>query len=143
MDFSRSSRMGWRVARSALRSRREADQDRRRWVIAASVEFWTTAIDRNPELRSSPLDKNSTSLHQSSMLTAAHIRAARALLDITQAQLAERVGMSKTGLNNIERGNTDPKASTLNAIERYLVEAGIEFSNGGEPGVRLRRKDPA
>lgn len=77
------------------------------------------------------------------MLTAAHIRAARALLDITQAELAERVGISKTGLNNIERGNTDPKASTLSAIERYLTDAGIEFTNGGEPGVKLRRKDPA
>ena len=74
------------------------------------------------------------------MLTPAHIRAARALLDITQAELAERVGILKTGLNNIERGNADPKASTLNAIERCLAEAGIEFSNGGEPGVRLRRK---
>ena len=77
------------------------------------------------------------------MLTPAHIRAARALLDITQAELAQGVGISKTGLNNIERGNTDPKASTLGAIERYLAEQGIEFTNGGEPGVRLRRKGPA
>ncbi|MGU3541000.1 helix-turn-helix transcriptional regulator [Methylobacterium sp. A54F] len=75
------------------------------------------------------------------MLTAAHIRAARALLDITQAELAERVGISKTGLNNIERGNADPKASTLAAIERYLAGVGIEFLNHGEPGVRLRRKN--
>jgi transcriptional regulator with XRE-family HTH domain len=61
-------------------------------------------------------------------------------LDITQAELATRAGISKTGLNNIERGNADPKASTLAAIERVLAEAGIEFSNGGEPGVRLRKR---
>jgi predicted transcriptional regulator len=74
------------------------------------------------------------------MLTPAHIRAARALLDITQGELAAMVGMSKTAINNIERGKADPKASTLRAIESALAEAGIEFANGGEPGVRLRRK---
>ena len=73
------------------------------------------------------------------MITAAHIRAARALLDITQAELAERAGISKTGLNNIERGNTDPKASTLNAVADALAGAGIEFLPGDDPGVRLRK----
>ncbi len=77
------------------------------------------------------------------MITPAHIRAARALLDITQADLAKRAGISKTGLNNIERGHADPRTSTMAAIERVLEDAGIEFSNSGEPGVRLRRKaDP-
>ncbi|MGU3662013.1 helix-turn-helix transcriptional regulator [Methylobacterium fujisawaense] len=74
------------------------------------------------------------------MLTPAHIRAARALLDITQGELAAMVGISKTAINNIERSKADPKASTLRAIESALVGAGIEFTNGGEPGVKLTRK---
>ena len=36
----------------------------------------------------------------------------------------------------IERGLTDPKSSTLAAIQRALEEAGIEFTNG--PGVKMR-----
>ena len=50
------------------------------------------------------------------------------------------VGISKTAINNIERSKADPKASTLRAIESALVGAGIEFTNGGEPGVKLTRK---
>ena len=76
------------------------------------------------------------------MLTHEQIRGARAMLGLTQAVLAERAGISKTGLNNIERGEADPKASTLRAIQRALEEAGVEFTNGDQPGVRLgRRKD--
>ncbi|WP_043347760.1 helix-turn-helix transcriptional regulator [Methylobacterium sp. B1] len=73
------------------------------------------------------------------MLTPAHIRAARALLDITQPELAARAGMSKTALVNIERGTSVPKPATLSAIERVLTDAGIEFLPGDAPGVRLRR----
>lgn len=73
------------------------------------------------------------------MLTPAQIRAARALVDMTQADLAARAGISKTGLNNIERGVSDPKASTLAAIQRVLEEAGVRFIEEGGPGVQLRQ----
>lgn len=73
------------------------------------------------------------------MITPEQIRAARAMLDWTQGELAERAGISKTGLNNIERGASDPKSSTLGAIQRVLEEAGLEFTNGNEPGVKLKR----
>jgi hypothetical protein len=43
-----------------------------------------------------------------------------------------------TGLNNIERGSADPKASTLRSIQAALESAGIEFTNEGHPGIRLR-----
>ena len=59
------------------------------------------------------------------------------MLRITQAELAKRAGLSVTGLNNIERGSADPKASTLRAIQAALESAGIEFTNGSQPGVRL------
>jgi transcriptional regulator with XRE-family HTH domain len=63
------------------------------------------------------------------------------MLGLTQADLAKRAGMSTTGLNNIEKGSADPKASTLKAIRSALEAAGVEFiaENGGGPGVRLRR----
>jgi len=62
------------------------------------------------------------------------------MLNLTQAELAARAGISTTGLNNIERGVSDPKASTLSAIQRVLEEAGVEFTNGTEPGVKLKSK---
>ena len=60
------------------------------------------------------------------------------MLGLTQAELAKHAGISTTGLNNIESGSSDPKASTLRAA---LEAAGVEFiaENGGGPGVRLRK----
>lgn len=76
------------------------------------------------------------------MITPHQIRAARALLDITQADLAKLAGISPTGLNNIERGASDPKASTLTAIQQALESAGVTFLPAGQAinggaGVRL------
>jgi hypothetical protein len=35
------------------------------------------------------------------------------------------------------------KSATVHALEAAFREAGVDFTNGGEPGVKLRRKDPA
>lgn len=78
------------------------------------------------------------------MITPAQIRGARAMLNLTQAQLASSAGISTTGLNNIERGAADPKASTLKAIQQALEDSGIVFQDDGAmvdggPGVRMKR----
>ncbi len=75
------------------------------------------------------------------MITPGQIRGARAMLGISQAELAKLAEISTTGLNNIENGNADPKASTLKAIQSALETAGIIFvpSNGEGPGVRMRK----
>ena len=64
------------------------------------------------------------------------------MLGMTQADLAKLAGISTTGLNNIERGLADPKASTLRAIQSALEGAGAIFvaENGEGPGVRLRKQ---
>lgn len=74
------------------------------------------------------------------MITLEQIRGARAMLGMTQAELAKLAGMSVTGLNNLERGLSDPKASTLRAVQAALEAAGVIFieRNGGGPGIRLR-----
>ena len=69
------------------------------------------------------------------MTTPAQIRAARALLGWTQAELAAKAGISTNALNNIERGAADPRLSTVNAIRKALEDAGIEFLSG--EGLRL------
>jgi hypothetical protein len=42
------------------------------------------------------------------------------------------------GFLHIENG-ADAKQSTINALQRALEAAGIEFTNGDQPGVRLSK----
>ena len=74
------------------------------------------------------------------MITPQQIRGARAMLGLTQSALALAAGISTTALNNIERSAADPKTSTLSAIRRALESAGVEFTNGNEPGVKLKAR---
>ncbi|WP_425404853.1 helix-turn-helix domain-containing protein [Hwanghaeella sp.] len=65
------------------------------------------------------------------MISAAQIRAGRALLNVKQSELAKASGVSLATLNNIERGVGDPRSSTLQAIERALKTAGVEVEEDG------------
>ncbi len=75
------------------------------------------------------------------MLTPAQIRAARALLNWSQASLAEASGVASQSIKNIERGVTDPRLSTAMAIKTTLEKAGVRFLEAGDsatgPGVAL------
>lgn len=71
------------------------------------------------------------------VLTAAHIRAARALLNMTQEELASIAGISPTTLRGFEQDRSTPMLDTLVRIQTALEQRGIRFFNGGEPGVRL------
>jgi transcriptional regulator with XRE-family HTH domain len=78
------------------------------------------------------------------MITPRQIRAARALMDWSQQELADNAIVSLNALARLERGLVDPRTSTLSAVETALVGAGIEFipaSNKGE-GVRLLLPQP-
>jgi putative transcriptional regulator len=48
------------------------------------------------------------------------IRKARESAHISQAELARRIGISKTAMHAIEGGHTDPRASRIVAIAREL-----------------------
>jgi ribosome-binding protein aMBF1 (putative translation factor) len=76
-------------------------------------------------------------------LTSAQIRAARALLRWSAADLARE---SSLGANTVRRAEVAEKETSLTAanelaIRRALEAAGVEFidENGGGPGVRLRK----
>jgi len=65
------------------------------------------------------------------MISAAQIRAGRALIGVKQSELADAAGVSLATLNNIERGIGDPRSSTLEAIEQALKDAGVEVEEDG------------
>ncbi len=73
-------------------------------------------------------------------MTSAQIRAARGLLDWTVRDLAERARVDRNTVSNIETGAYAGAPETLEAIRRTLERAGVEFTNGDAPGVRLRTK---
>ncbi|NQW11405.1 MAG: helix-turn-helix transcriptional regulator [Alphaproteobacteria bacterium] len=74
-------------------------------------------------------------------MTSAQLRAARGLLSWTVRDLAERAGVHRNTITNIETGRFVGGVDTLSIIRRALEAAGVEFiaENGGGPGVRLRK----
>lgn len=79
------------------------------------------------------------------MLTPAQIRAARALVGWSQAELANASGVALQSIKNIETGKTDPRLSTATALRRALERAGVIFLEDGQsvdggPGVRLAKR---
>ena len=73
-------------------------------------------------------------------MKAVQIRMARAAVGWGVRELAEKAGVTANTISRIESG-ADAKQSTIEAIRRALEAAGVEFTNGDKPGVRLVR-DP-
>ena len=81
------------------------------------------------------------------MLTSAQLRAARALLNIDQKQLAEMAGVSLPTIQRMEAsdGNVRGIVDTLTKVVEALDRAGIELigesavSRGGGRGVRFKQ----
>jgi transcriptional regulator with XRE-family HTH domain len=84
------------------------------------------------------------------MISAAQIRAARALLGLDQRRLAEAAGLSLPTIQRMERsdgqvrGNLDSVMKLIDALERAGVELIGEgqLSAGGGRGVRLKSLSP-
>src|SRR5262245_33186697 len=70
------------------------------------------------------------------MPTIEQIRAARALLDWSQSDLAHHAGLSQTGIARIENGANQPNSQTLHKIQTAFENADIEFL--GDSGLRKR-----
>lgn len=75
------------------------------------------------------------------MITKYQTKAARALLDLKQAEAAELASVSISTMRDFETGKRTPHPSSLTAIQQALEAAGIEFiaKNGGGAGVRLKK----
>jgi transcriptional regulator with XRE-family HTH domain len=74
-------------------------------------------------------------------MTPSQCRAARALLDWNQERLADASHVSAVTIRNYENRKVSPHRVTLDALQRALEEAGVEFipENGGGSGVRWRK----
>lgn len=74
------------------------------------------------------------------VITGRHIRAARALLGLSQSELAKKAKVALRTLSRMEEtdGAVSARTATLNNIVAALEKAGVEFLNGNQPGVRLK-----
>jgi transcriptional regulator with XRE-family HTH domain len=66
------------------------------------------------------------------------LRMARAAVGWGVRELAEKAGITANTVTRIENG-ADAKQSTIDKLRRALEAAGVEFTNGNQPGVRLAR----
>lgn len=76
------------------------------------------------------------------VITGRHIRAARALLGLSQSELARKSKVALRTLSRMEEsdGAVSARTATLNRLIAALEKAGVEFLDDGQPGVRLRAK---
>lgn len=74
------------------------------------------------------------------VVTGEQLRAARAMVRIEQADLARQANVSVETIKRLERtgGSVSANVQTVDAVMRALEVAGIEFTNGNQPGVRLK-----
>jgi hypothetical protein len=74
------------------------------------------------------------------VVSGAQIRAARGFLCWDQRDLAMMAGVPLFAVERIETGEkiADPLASAMAAIQRAIEAAGIEFTDGDGPGVKLK-----
>jgi transcriptional regulator with XRE-family HTH domain len=73
------------------------------------------------------------------MISGAQIRAARALLGWSVSDLARRAGVRVFTIADTESTEaiTNPRRPGVSAIQATLEAAGIVFTSGDAPGVRL------
>ena len=76
------------------------------------------------------------------VLLSEQIRGARALVGMRQRELATLAGVSVPTVRRIEGrpGVATGEDATVTAIRAVLEHAGIEFTFGEQPGVRLKRE---
>jgi predicted transcriptional regulator len=78
------------------------------------------------------------------MLSSDQIRGARAILRLSQADLAEAASVSLETIKRLEamQGELKVRLGTLTRIKDALERAGVEFisENGGGAGVRLAKR---
>lgn len=67
------------------------------------------------------------------------LRMARAAVRWGVRELAKKAGVTANTVTRIENG-ADAKQSTMDKLQSVLEAAGVEFTNGAQPGVRLHKQ---
>jgi transcriptional regulator with XRE-family HTH domain len=71
------------------------------------------------------------------LLVATTVRMARAALGWSQAEFGRFLGMSQRAIHRIEQGHSEPRRTTLLAIESLLRKAGFKIEDRSDGGFSL------
>jgi transcriptional regulator with XRE-family HTH domain len=71
------------------------------------------------------------------LLIATTVRMARAALGWSQAEFGRFLGMSQRAIHRIEQGRSEPRRTTLLAIESLLRKAGFKIEDRSDGGFSL------
>jgi transcriptional regulator with XRE-family HTH domain len=71
------------------------------------------------------------------LLVALTVRMARAALGWSQAEFGRFLGMSQRAIHCIEQGHSEPRRTTLLAIESLLRKAGFKIEDRGDGGFSM------
>jgi transcriptional regulator with XRE-family HTH domain len=72
-------------------------------------------------------------------ITGPQLKAARELIGLSQLSLAVQFQLGLRSVIEFEGGRKSLPRQTLHHLERALEATGLEFTGGGEPGVKLRK----
>ena len=61
------------------------------------------------------------------------------MLGWSQHELAKQARVGIVTVHQLEAGISQPRRATRDVIQRAFEAAGIEFTNGDQPGVRLSK----
>lgn len=77
-------------------------------------------------------------------ITPSQVRGARAMLNISQDELAAMAGLKRLAISRLETGVTDPHDSTVERIQVALEAAGAAFfeTDAGVGVIAKRDGDP-
>ncbi|HEX3674959.1 MAG TPA: helix-turn-helix transcriptional regulator [Rhizomicrobium sp.] len=65
------------------------------------------------------------------------------MLGMNREDLAKNSGVSARAIADFEADKRKPIRATMAALQRALEDAGVEFTNGDQPGVRLAKNKKA
>lgn len=68
------------------------------------------------------------------------LAAARALLGWNQGHLAEAADVALSTIVTWELEQHQPRQATIDRVRLAIETRGVEFLNGGQPGVRMKAK---
>ena len=73
---------------------------------------------------------------------AAKVRLVRAVLGWSQTELGRRAGLTQRAIHKLEQGETEPRRTTVLALEEIWREQHIEFEGLGDGGFQVRFRSP-
>jgi transcriptional regulator with XRE-family HTH domain len=126
----------WRLKQQETPSRAEAI---RRLTTGMLQTLHNKPSDKPRKTPFSPMISLFDSNLHGQLMRPAQCRAARGLLNWTQHQMASAAHMSPVTVRNFENEKSTPQRATLDVMQRTFEAAGIEFTNGQRPGVRLTK----